>query len=104
LDGEAPEPLGEGEADCGEGEADCGDAEADSGEAVALVGTGGGGCSVEEFWKIKMVIRIASAHSSSINNQDARIVIHPDRSWRPGHGNGQTLAIPGLDQSIQCSR
>jgi hypothetical protein len=85
-EGWAEPRVGEGEADSGEGEADSGEGEADSGEGEAdcgveaEVGTGGGGCSVPEFRKIRIAIRTASAHSSNINNQDARIDNQPDRS------------------------
>jgi hypothetical protein len=68
-----PDWLAEGEPDCGDGDPDCG-----GGLPEPPVGVGG----VCGGWlrKIRMAISTASAASSSINNQETRIVFQPARS------------------------
>ena len=110
LDGDG-EPLdGEGEAESGDGEAESGDGEPEGGGeppvggGVAVGGTGGGGESGGACWKIRIAIRTASAVSSIISSQDARMLSQPALSCRPGHGSGHSRDTPGRVRSIQCSR
>lgn len=109
--GDAEAVLGDGLPEDGLGEAVAGDGVLVGGgdsEVVCVdvcsVGIGGGG----EVWgareKIRMAISTATAASSSISSQEARIVSQPPRSRRPGQGNGQTLDKPGAKRSVQCRR
>lgn len=80
LEGEGEPDPGEGEADWGEGEPDCGGGEPDCGGGLPVPPVGGGGDCGGWFWKIRMAIRMASAASSSISNQETKMVSHPARS------------------------
>ena len=108
-DGDGLPEDGDGLPEDGDGLAEDGDGEADElldedALAEAVLGTGGGGVWVGACWNSRIATRIASAHSSTISSQEARIEPHPARSWRPGQGSGHSLAIPGRAWSIQCSR
>lgn len=116
--GDGDPELGDGEAELGDGEPELGDGEAEVGGGEPLVGggdplvgggepvggTGGGGDIWGACWKIRIAISTASAASSIISNQEARMLSQPARSWRPGHGSGHSRATPGRVWSIQCSR
>ena len=93
--------CGEGEPDCGDGDPDCGGGEPDWGGGLAEPPVGGGGACGGWFWKIRIAISTASAASSSINSQETRMVRQPARSYRPGHGSGQSRASPGRTREIQ---
>lgn len=105
--GEAEPELGDGEPLLGLGDADDdggGDAdEDDDGGGVWFVGSGGGGGAGGVFWNRSTAISSARAAVTIISSQLTRIVIHPARSARPGHGSGQTRQAPGCWSSIQCS-
>lgn len=92
--------LADGEPDWGDGELD-GGGDPPCGGGLAVLGTGGGGDCGRWLWKIKIAINTANAASSKTRNQDTKMVFHPARSYRPGQGNGQSRARPGLTLSIQ---
>lgn len=102
-DGDGEPDSGDAEADSGDGEPDSGDGDPDCGGAEPVVGTGGGGDWGVEAWKSRIAINTASAASSSMINQDARIDSTPPRSWRPGQGNGHSRTVPGMIRSTQWS-
>ena len=106
-DGE-PDCDPDGEPDCGDGDPDWGDGDPDCGEGELEAGgglpdwpVGGGGDWGGWLRKIRMAISTASAASSSMRNQDTRMVRQPARSKRPGHGSGHSRARPGRTRSIQ---
>jgi hypothetical protein len=110
------DPEGDGEPDDGDGEADWGVGEADSGDGDALgggdpdwddgggvVGSGGGAWLGGDWLNIRIAMRIASIAMRIMSSQDATIDTRPARSWRPGHGSGQSRDRPGCTLSIQWS-
>jgi hypothetical protein len=95
-----PEP-GDGDPDCGDGDPDWGGGEPDWGGGLPEPPVGGGGDCGGWLRKIKIAISTASAASSTISSQETRMVRQPARSYRPGHGSGQSRASPGRTRSIQ---
>ena len=83
-------PDGDGEPDCGDGDPDCGDpdcgggdpdcGELDWGGGLPEPPVGGGGVCGGWLRKIRMAISTASAASSSISNQETKMVSQPARS------------------------
>lgn len=110
-EGDGDPELGDGEPELGEGDAELGGGDPLLGGGEPLLGggdpvggTGGGGEIWGACWKIRIAIRTASAASSIISSQEARMLSHPARSLRPGQGNGHSRDTPGRVWSIQCSR
>jgi len=56
---------------------------------------GGEGGIGGDWEKMRMAMRMATAASSSMRTNAARIDVLPARSRRPGHGSGQTRVRPG---------
>jgi hypothetical protein len=99
--GDGDPDCGEGDPDCGDGDPDCGDGEPDWGGGLPDPPVGGGGDCGGWLRKIRIAISTARAASSSISNQETRMVRQPARSYLPGQGSGQSRASPGRTRSTQ---